>query len=59
MRYLKYLFAVTIPPVGVFLETGVSSALLINALLTLLGWLPGVVHAFWFMTKRAERVTTI
>jgi uncharacterized membrane protein YqaE (UPF0057 family) len=57
MRYLKYLLAVILPPVGVFFEAGISTALFINVLLTLLGWLPGSVHALWFLTKRAERLS--
>lgn len=51
---VKILLAVLVPPVGVFLATGVGSTLLINILLTLLGWLPGSIHAVWVITKQAE-----
>lgn len=52
--FVKIILAILLPPVGVFLATGVSLALLINILLTLLGWLPGVIHAIWIITKEAE-----
>ena len=54
MRLLRILLGIVLPPLGVFLTTGVSSALLINVLLTLLGWLPGSIHAVWIITKQAE-----
>lgn len=41
---MKYLLAVVLPPV-VALRYGRPRQLLVNVLLTLLGWLPGVLHA--------------
>ena len=38
-------------PLGVFLETGCDCNLLINILLTLLGYLPGSIHAVWVMLR--------
>lgn len=35
---------------------GVGFTLLINILLTLLGWLPGSIHALWVIVKHEERV---
>ncbi|KAI9688312.1 MAG: hypothetical protein M1820_010272, partial [Bogoriella megaspora] len=35
------------PPVGVFMIAGCGADLLINIALTLLGYLPGHVHAFY------------
>lgn len=32
---------------GVFLKRGCNADLLINILLTILGWIPGVLHAWW------------
>ncbi|MGG6293327.1 YqaE/Pmp3 family membrane protein [Leptolyngbya sp. AN02str] len=54
MKILKYALAILVPPVGVFLSYGVSQALIINILLTLLGWLPGSIHAVWAIAKREE-----
>lgn len=39
--------ATTVPPVGVFLVAGCGMDLLINIVLTLLGYLPGHLHAFY------------
>lgn len=55
IRILRIILAILIPPLGVFLEMGVSPALFINILLTILGWLPGSIHAVWVITKQAER----
>jgi uncharacterized membrane protein YqaE (UPF0057 family) len=41
----KIIFAIILPPVGVFLERGCNSDFLINILLTCLGYLPGIIHA--------------
>jgi uncharacterized membrane protein YqaE (UPF0057 family) len=55
MQLLRLLVAILIPPVGVFLAFGFSATLLINILLTLLGWLPGSIHAVWAIQKQEER----
>ncbi|KAJ5137356.1 stress response RCI peptide [Penicillium atrosanguineum] len=39
------------PPLGVFLERGCGADLLINICLTILGWIPGVIHAFYIIFK--------
>ncbi|HAG82688.1 MAG TPA: YqaE/Pmp3 family membrane protein [Cyanobacteria bacterium UBA11162] len=56
MKLLRILLGIILPPVGVFLTTGLSSAFLINILLTLLGWLPGSIHALWVIVKHEERM---
>ena len=45
MDLLKILVAVLLPPVGVFLEVGFGKHFWLNILLTLLGYLPGIIHA--------------
>lgn len=35
------------PPVGVFMVAGCGADVLINICLTILGYLPGHIHAFW------------
>ncbi|KAG2180960.1 hypothetical protein INT43_008542 [Umbelopsis isabellina] len=47
----KFVGAVILPPLGVFLERGCNSDFFINILLTILGWIPGVVHAFYIILK--------
>jgi len=51
MDICKMIFAVIFPPLGVFLEKGCGVDLLINILLTILGWIPGVIHAFYIILK--------
>jgi len=36
-----------LPPLAVFLKHGIGKDFLINLVLTLLGWLPGCIHAFY------------
>lgn len=56
MKLLRILTGILVPPVGVFLTTGLSPTLVINILLTLLGWLPGSIHAVWVIVKREENL---
>ncbi|WAL58106.1 YqaE/Pmp3 family membrane protein [Thermocoleostomius sinensis] len=59
MKILRFVLAILLPPVGVFLTYGLSTTLLINVLLTLLGWVPGIIHAVWALSKYEEKVTAI
>lgn len=45
MSILTIILSILLPPVAVALKHGIGSTLLISILLTLLGWLPGVIHA--------------
>lgn len=38
--------AILLPPLGIFLTRGIGAAFWIGIVLTLIGWLPGVVFAF-------------
>ncbi|GBF82489.1 YqaE/Pmp3 family membrane protein [Aphanothece sacrum] len=51
MKLLHIALGILIPPVGVFLAFGVGSTLFINIALTLLGWIPGSIHAVWAIVK--------
>ncbi|ELS04149.1 uncharacterized Blt101-like protein [Xenococcus sp. PCC 7305] len=55
MKIINIIAAILLPPLGVFMTMGVSQALVINILLTLLGWIPGVIHALWIISKRSEQ----
>ncbi|WP_082769029.1 YqaE/Pmp3 family membrane protein [Paraglaciecola hydrolytica] len=52
MDLIRIIFAILLPPVGVFLQVGFSGAFWLNILLTLLGYIPGIVHAVWIIAKR-------
>ncbi len=49
---LKILFAIILPPLGVFLEVGLTGAFWLNILLTILGYIPGIFHALYIILKR-------
>lgn len=55
MGIIQVIASILLPPLGVFLTMGVSQALLINVLLTLLGWIPGIIHALWLISKKSEQ----
>ena len=55
MGIIQVIASILLPPLGVFLTMGISQALLINVVLTLLGWLPGVIHALWLLSKKSEQ----
>ena len=52
MDIIKIILAIIMPPVAAFLQVGLSTHFFINILLTLLGGIPGVVHALWLIVKR-------
>ncbi len=56
MKIMQIAASILIPPLGVFLISGVGSAFFINILLTLLGWVPGVIHALWILSKQSGEV---
>lgn len=51
MNIVRIIASVLLPPLGVFLTVGLGGAFWINVLLTLLGWVPGVIHAIWVIAK--------
>ncbi|NJO41726.1 MAG: YqaE/Pmp3 family membrane protein [Cyanobacteria bacterium CRU_2_1] len=59
MNLLRIILGIVLPPVGIFLTYGVGTTLFINILLTLLGWLPGSIHAVWAIAKHEEKMHTI
>lgn len=46
------LIRILLPPLGVFLQVGFGGAFWLNILLTLLGYIPGIVHAVYIIAKR-------
>ncbi len=57
MNLFRIVLGIVIPPLGVFMTVGVGATLLINIGLTLLGWLPGSIHALWVIVKHEEKVS--
>ena len=52
MDLVRIIAAVLLPPLGVFLQVGLRGAFWLNILLTLLGFIPGIVHAVWTIARR-------
>jgi uncharacterized membrane protein YqaE (UPF0057 family) len=50
-KLILILLALFLPPVAVFLKSGVGKDLIINIVLCLLFFFPGMVHALWLVTK--------
>ena len=49
---IRIVFAIFLPPVGVFLQVGLGLHFWLNIVLTLLGYIPGVVHAIWVIARK-------
>ncbi|KAJ8294006.1 Plasma membrane proteolipid 3 [Rhodotorula toruloides] len=45
----KIILAIILPPLGVFLERGCNADFWINVLLTILGYIPGIIHALYII----------
>jgi uncharacterized membrane protein YqaE (UPF0057 family) len=52
MDVLRILLAILLPPLGVFLQVGIGLQFWLNILLTLLGYVPGIIHAIWVIVSR-------
>ena len=51
MDIIRIIAAIFLPPLGVFLQVGIGKDFWINILLTLLGYIPGIIHAIWIIAK--------
>ena len=51
MDIIRIILAIILPPVGVFMQVGFSKHFFINIILTLFGYIPGVIHAVWVIAK--------
>ena len=52
MELVKIIIAILLPPLAVFLQVGIGKHFWINLLLTILGYIPGIVHAVWVIAKK-------
>lgn len=52
MDFLRIVIAILLPPLGVFLQEGVGKHFWINILLTILGYIPGIVHAVYIIARK-------
>ncbi|MDZ7755924.1 YqaE/Pmp3 family membrane protein [Rhodohalobacter sp.] len=54
MSIIRLILAILLPPVGVFLTVGIGGAFWLNILLTILGYVPGIIHAVWVIAKHDQ-----
>ena len=52
MDILRLIAAIFLPPLGVLMQVGLSGQFWLNILLTLLGYVPGIIHAVWIILRR-------
>ncbi len=52
MSFIRLLIAFIIPPVSVYMQFGIGKHFWINCGLTLLGFVPGMLHAIYIMASR-------
>lgn len=45
MDILRIILAIFLPPAGVFLQVGLGLHFWLNIVLTILGYIPGIIHA--------------
>jgi uncharacterized membrane protein YqaE (UPF0057 family) len=49
---LALILSILIPPLGVLLKEGFGIQLLINIILTLFGYIPGIIHALYIILRK-------
>ena len=50
-KILLIILAILLPPLAVFLKKGVGKDLIINIILCLIFYIPGIIHALWLVTQ--------
>jgi uncharacterized membrane protein YqaE (UPF0057 family) len=49
---LRILLAILLPPIGVFFQVGLGLHFWLSIILTMLGYVPGIVHAVWIILRK-------
>ncbi|ROW01366.1 hypothetical protein VMCG_05869 [Cytospora schulzeri] len=52
---IDYIVAIFLPPLAVFFKRGCGCDFFVNIGLTILGWIPGLIHAWWIISKHEKR----
>ena len=52
MDILRILISLLLPPLGVFLKVGIGLQFWVNIVLTILGYVPGILHAAYVIFVR-------
>ena len=51
MDFWRIVVSIILSPLGVFWQVGLTKHFWINVLLTILGYIPGLIHAVWVIAK--------
>jgi len=54
MNILNLILSIILPPIGAFLQVGATKHFFINIVLTLLGFVPGIMHALWLVVTNKK-----
>lgn len=54
MDIVRVICAFFLPPLGVLLQVGLGIHFWLNIVLTLFGWVPGIIHALWVILKEND-----
>ncbi len=46
MSLVTVILNILLPPLAVYMNHGLGTTLLVSIILTILAWLPGIIHAF-------------
>lgn len=55
---VRILLTILLPPVGVFLQVGIGFHFWVNIILTLLGYIPGIIHGIYIILTRGSKSAT-
>lgn len=50
---LRIVLAIILPPLAMLFTVGLGGHFWLNILLTILGYIPGIIHAVWIIARRA------
>ena len=49
---IAFILAFFLPPLGVAIKDGIRFSFCVNLILTLLGWIPGILHALYVILRK-------
>jgi uncharacterized membrane protein YqaE (UPF0057 family) len=52
MDIIRIIIAILLPPLGVLLQEGLGKHFFLNIILTILGYLPGIIHAVYIIARK-------
>lgn len=56
MDVIIIIISIFIPPLGAFLKAGITGQFWLNLLLTILFFVPGIIHAIWLNVRKQPPV---